>query len=106
LSVIDEAQPKQVDDTMPSASNVAAAPPPPPTAVAPATNGPPEARDPGASWTNFPFGEGEYPQSESQKTTPRHSVSGFMSSTEDVSRTDTQGRQTPESDRMTAPISS
>jgi hypothetical protein len=98
LSVIDEARPKQMDNAV---SSDAAA-----TAVSPATNGSSGAQASSASWTNFPFGEGEYPRSESQNTTPRHSVSGPASSTEDVSRADTQGRQTPESDTTTPPISS
>ena len=107
LTVIDEAQQvKQADDAVPSSPDAAATVT---AAVAPATNGPSEpteARDSGASWTNFPFGEGEHPRSDSQSTTPRHSVSEPASSTEDVSQGDAQGRQTPESDRSRSPISS
>ena len=114
LSVIDEAQQQQHqkqtdDDAVPLSPDAAAAVTTP--AVAPATNGPSvsesaEARDSGASWTSFPFGEEEHPRSDSQNTTPRHPVSELASSTEDVSQGDAQGRQTPESDRSTSPISS
>jgi len=107
LTVIDEAQQqKQADNAVPSSSDAAATVT---AAVAPATNGPSESaevRDSGASWTNFPSGEVEHPRSDSQNTTPRHSVSEPASSTEDVSQRDAQGRQTPESDRLTSPISS
>ena len=72
--------------------------------AAPAANGPSAVRDSGTSWTNFPFGDN--PQSESQNTTPRRSATELPSPTVDVSRADTQGRQTPESDRTTFPISS
>ena len=108
LSVIDEVQQqKQADNAVPTSSSDAAAVVT--ATVVPATNGPSEsaeARDSGASWTNFPFGEGEHPRSDSQSTTPRHSVSDPASSTEDVSQGDAQGRKTPESDRPTSPISS
>jgi hypothetical protein len=98
LSVVDEAHPKQVDNSLPT--DLAA------TAVAPATNGPSGERDSGASWTSYPFGEGEHPRSDSQSTTPRHSMSRPGSPTEDVNRADIQGRQTPELDRTMLPVSS
>ncbi len=53
---------------------------------------------------SFPFGE--YPRSESQDTTPRHSIAGPPSPIADLSRADSQGRQTHESERTTFPISS
>ena len=97
LSVVDEAPPtKHVDSVLPSgAADMVAAP---------TANGPSGVRDSGTSWTGFLFGE--HPQSESQNTTPRRSVTELPSPTADVSRADTQGRQTPESDRTTLPISS
>jgi hypothetical protein len=97
LSVIDEApHTKHIDNVVPSSAAD--------MVVVPATNGPSVARDSGVSWTSFPFGE--HPQSDSQGTTPRGSVTDLPSPTADVSRADTQGRQTPESDRTTFPISS
>jgi len=93
LSVIDEASNTKHIDAASAEDAV----------VVPAANGPSEARDSGASWTNFPFGE--YPRSESRDTTPRHSIIGPPSPPADVSRADAQGRQTPESER-TFPISS
>ncbi|KAI0254286.1 hypothetical protein BJV78DRAFT_66134 [Lactifluus subvellereus] len=83
LSVIDEVHPRPMDDAMPSDG--------PETTVAAAVtrNGPAEARDPG-------------------DTTPRNSsVSRSASPTLDADASpETQGRQTPESDRTTLPISS
>jgi hypothetical protein len=96
LSIIDEAHPKQVDNSFPF--DAAA------TGVTPATNGPSGARDSGASWTNFPFAEGEHSRSDSQSTTPRHSISRPGSPTGDVNRA--QGRQSPELDRTTLPVAS
>lgn len=94
LSVVDEApHTRHIDNELPS--NAAD------MVVAPTANG---SRDSGTIWTGFPFGE--YPQSDSQNTTPRRSVTELPSSTADVSRPDTQGSQTPESDRTTFPISS
>jgi hypothetical protein len=61
------------------------------------------AQDSGAR-SSFPFGE--YPRSESQDTTPRHSIAEPPSPIADLSRADSQGRQTPESERTTFPISS
>ena len=91
LSVIDEApHTKHVDNVMSRSEEDAA--------VDPAANGPSGARDSGVSWTSFPFGE--YPRSESQDTTPRHSIIGPPSPTLDLSRADAQGRQTPESDNV------
>ena len=98
LSVIDEAHPKQVDNSLPF--DAAA------TAATPATNGPSGARDSGASWTNFPSGEGEHPKSDSQSTTPRHSISRPASPTEDANRADAQRRQSPELDRTMLPVTS
>jgi hypothetical protein len=97
LSVIDEApHTKHVDNVLPPGAEDAV--------VDPAAKGPSGARDSGVSWTSFPFGE--YPRSESQDTTPRHSIIVPPSPTADVSRADAQGRQTPESERTTFPISS
>ena len=62
------------------------------------------ALDSGMSWMSFPFGE--HPRSESQDTTPRHSIIGPPSPTADASRADAQGRQTPGSERTAFPISS
>lgn len=91
LSVIDEApHTKHVDNVMSRSEEDAV--------VDPAANGPSGARDSGVSWTSFPFGE--YPRSESQDTTPRHSIIGPPSPTLDLSRADAQGRQTPESDNV------
>lgn len=103
LTIIDESHPKPTDDSVPSGSADTAVV----TAVVPAgaANGPPGARDSGASWTGFPFGE--YPRSDSQDSTPRHSISEPASPpTADISQTDTQGSQTPESDRTTLPVTS
>ena len=97
LSVIDEApHTKHIDNVLPSGAAD--------MVVVPAANGPSVTRDSGVSWTSFPFGE--HPQSDSQGTTPRGSVTDLPSPTADVSRADTQGRQTPESDRTTFPMSS
>ncbi len=105
LSVIDEVQPRQIDDAVP-----------PPCATDPAAGSDDAAamnggspvvaapRDSAASWPGFPFGE--YPRSSSQDTTPRNSISGPESPTLDTHATlDTQGRRTPESDRTSLPIS-
>ncbi len=99
LSVIDEAQPRQIDDPVPSggATDIA---------DAAAMNGasPPAARDSGASWSGFPFGE--HPRSSSQDTTPRNSISGPASPILDTDASlDIQGRRSPESDRTSLPIS-
>jgi hypothetical protein len=97
LTVIDETNSRQTDNVLPSDAADAA--------VAPTTtNGASGARDSSISWTSFPFGD--YPRSDSHDTTPRRSVSPPESPTADVSRADTQGRDTPESDRTTLPITS
>lgn len=97
LSVIDEAQhTNHVDNVSPSGAEDAV--------VDPAANDSSGARESGVSWTSFPFGE--HPRSESQDTTPRHSMIGPPSPTADVSRADAQGGQTPEPERTTFPISS
>jgi hypothetical protein len=91
LSIIDEApHTKHIDNVLPSDA-----------ADMPAANGASGARESGTSWTSFPFGE--YPRSDSQNTTPRR---GSPTPTGGASRADTQGRQTPESDRTTFRISS
>ncbi|KAH8999380.1 hypothetical protein EDB92DRAFT_957317 [Lactarius akahatsu] len=109
LTVIDEVQPRQIDDAVPSgaAANTADSG----TSDAAAVNGgspvvaaPP--RDSPPSWPGFPFEE--YPRSGSQDTTPRNSIpsSGPASPTLDTHASlDTQGRRTPESDRTSFPIS-
>lgn len=103
LSVIDEGHPRSMDDPVPSDS-----PGTTETTVAAAVtrNGPAEARNFSASWLNFPFGV--YPRSGSQDTTPRSSsVSRSASPTPDADASpETLGRQTPDSDRTTLPISS
>lgn len=95
LSVIDETRlQKPIDDAVPSSGAADAAN---------SSSGPP--RDLSTEWPNFPF-EGRT-RSNSQDSTPRHSVSELASSTADVNRTDTQGMQTPESERTTfLPITS
>jgi hypothetical protein len=95
LSVIDEPPyTEHVDNVSPSGAEDAVV----------AANDPSGARDSGVSWTSFPFGE--HPRSESQNTTPRHSIIEPPSPTADVSRANAQGRQTPESERTAFPISS
>ncbi|KAI0301811.1 hypothetical protein B0F90DRAFT_1627989 [Multifurca ochricompacta] len=99
LSVIDEAQPKQVDDALPPGVADTEA------AETPAASGPSGTRDGGTNWHSFPFGE--YPRSGSQDTTPRNSASESESPTFDANVSiDMQGRSTPESDSTTLPISS
>jgi len=98
LSVIDEAQPRQNDDAVPSS--------PPATDHTPddaaAMNGA-SARDSDANWPGFPFGE--FPRSTSQDSTPRNSISGPASPTFDTHPSlDTPGKRTPESDRTSVPI--
>jgi len=97
LSVIDETRsPKPIDnDAVPSSGAGAAD-------AENSSSGPP--RDPSTGWSHFPFGE--HSRSNSQDSTPRHSVSELASSNTDVNQTDTQGMQTPESERTTFPITS
>ncbi|KAF8271779.1 hypothetical protein EI94DRAFT_1720001 [Lactarius quietus] len=98
LSVIDEAQPRQNDDAVPSPATDT-------TDDTAAMNGASlvTARDPDATWPGFPFGE--FPRSTSQDSTPRNSVSGPASPTFDTDASlNTPGRRTPESDRTTLPI--
>jgi hypothetical protein len=99
LSVVDEAHLKQVDNSLPS-NEVA-------TPVGHVANGPSGARDSGGAWVNnFSFGEVEHPRSDSQSTTPTHSIFRPASPTEDVNQADAQGSETPELDRVTLPVSS
>jgi len=105
LSVIDEAQPpRQIDDAVPSVTAADTS-----EDDAAALNGGTDSpvttpRDSGAGWTGFPFGE--YPRSSSQDTTPRNSISGPASPNLDTHTSlDTPGRRSPESDRMSVPIS-
>ncbi|KAI9466747.1 hypothetical protein BJY52DRAFT_1141483 [Lactarius psammicola] len=106
LSIIDEVQPRQIDDAVPSGGTADSAA----DSDAAAMNGsgsPVVAtpRDTTTSWPGFPFGE--YPRSSSQDTTPRNSISGPESPTLDTHASlDIQGRRTPESDRTSLPISS
>ncbi|KAH9077450.1 hypothetical protein EDB83DRAFT_2217554 [Lactarius deliciosus] len=109
LTVIDEVQPRQIDDAVPSGAADSADSG---TSDAAAVNGgsPVVAalpRDSPPSWPGFPFGE--YPRSSSQDTTPRNSIpssSGPASPTLDTHASlDTHGRRTPESDRTSFPIS-
>jgi len=102
LSVIDEAQPPR--DAVPSVTAADTS-----EDDAAALNGGTDSlvttpRDSGAGWIGFPFGE--YPRSSSQDTTPRNSISGPASPNLDTHTSlDTPGRRSPESDRMSVPIS-
>ena len=98
LSVIDEAQPRQNDDAVPSAATDT-----PEDAAAMNGSSPVATRDSDANWPGFPFGE--FPRSTSQDTTPRNSISGPASPTIDTHPSlNTPGTRTPESDRTSLPI--
>jgi hypothetical protein len=107
LSIIDEAHSRQVNDAVTVAASDGSGVTAETTVVAAATavtrNGPVEVRDTGTSWLSFPFGD--YPGSGSQDTTPRNSRPA--SPTLDTGASpEARGRQTPESDRTTLPITS